>query len=158
MKRARHDLVKRLRARRLVGVIAFWSLLAVMLTVLVVAPWIAGRLEFERAKSDFAQTWCETYLSDPSDPATEEWLAYAERHRPLLEQNFDVLGLEDFVAYDSASASRNGIDPVFSGDALFLEARTYGYPRSRNTDWDWGFPEHFEFFGFPPEGPETCAS
>lgn len=123
-----------------------------MVTALVLVPWSIERIEFQQAKSDFADTWCGTFGTDAPDFDTTvaEWNRYIDRNRGFLESNWHVLGIDQWRV-------SNNRGPDEYRDVLMLNAQVQYWDGGWPRQWFQGFfPHHFAFFGFPHDGPPLC--
>lgn len=127
--------------------------LAVAITV-AINPWVQARLEFERAKAGFEETWCSTYGTNPSDIGADQWLSYVEANRDFLEANFHALGIEGVEAFQAYTYSGDEVESL-----LMLEyaiARYGGGFIEYHWFSEW-FSAHFRFFGFPGGVAPKCG-
>jgi hypothetical protein len=152
---AQRGLAKRLAANRRVtfGLVSGAIAAALVASFLVfVWPSIAASraeaAEFDNAKNDFGETWCSTYGQNPEDPGAEQWLAYVDRHREFLNDNFATLGMTS-VDLDGVSTR----ELMIEGELSSLKD---GLTPSVGAYWNgFAFPQHFAFFGFGGDGGEA---
>lgn len=149
------SLARRLRTRsRVARVLAVFLPVAVV-AGLVVVPWSIERVEFQRAKGDFAGTWCATFGAEAPDfdSTKAEWTEFVERNRGFLQSNWHILGVDQW------RVSSYRANPEYR-DVLMLEVDVQSW-NQRDDNWppQWYrgfFPHHFAFFGFPHDGPPSC--
>lgn len=156
----RVQLARTLKTRaRLARVLAVIVPIAVV-AGLVVVPWSIERIEFQQAKSDFAETWCATYGTDPTDIGADKWLAYVAANQDFLEENFHTLGIKAAEAFaEDRWLVGVGLQTGEPEEFLMLEYAVERYGGGY-VEYYWfseWFRTHFSFFGFPGGGAPRCV-
>lgn len=150
MKEDRAQLARKLKTRFRVSRVIAVIFPAALFASLVVLPWSIERIEFQQAKSGFAETWCATYGTDSSELGEEQWLTFIEEHRGFLEENFHALGIE--------AAEGLGSEPTRVLKLDYLLRRANGSGGFKEFSWfgEW-FTAHFHFFQFPGGSAPKCG-
>lgn len=151
---SRSELLARRLARnsrwyKVFTVVALLGLLTV-LGVTAISPIVEERRAFTASREDFISTWCNTYGVDPTNPATDAWRSYVERHADYLSANFDELEMSSARELDGTQIKRDGI--IFS-----IEEYETGVWQIDQYWFGLGFPLYFAFFQFGENwDPPTC--
>jgi hypothetical protein len=140
----------RIRRGSIALVIALGLSIFGVLAALIATPILEEREEFNLAREDFVTTWCATYGTDPTNPATEEWTDYVSRHDSLFSRNMDVLGMTTGTSLDGQKNIENVI-------LWAISDRIYQWSLSDYWFGGW-FNAYFDFFDFGGgwDQPPSC--